>query len=202
MLCSTFPHEHSCKVLSPKGSSNSRQEAVLKDWKHLLFASADSHGGIICICSIPSCLCLLILQSQSQHNPLPLHIAYQVAKQLRSMLTSVSCSALRQALQPYRDHSTGRARRILTSVVGRSLASVCTLPRRLMTLMPLHTLPKIVCLPSSHGVGARVTKNCKDNSNQKTVRIPLDHSKGTLASTDIAPAHALQQEFQEKAVNS
>jgi hypothetical protein len=52
--------------------------------------------------------------------------------------------------------STLRARRILTSVVGRSVASVCTFPSRLTTAMPLQMRPKIVCLPSSHGVGARV----------------------------------------------
>ena len=30
-----------------------------------------------------------------------------------------------------------------------------------MTPMPEQTRPKIVCLPSSHGVGASVMKNCK-----------------------------------------
>lgn len=49
---------------------------------------------------------------------------------------------------------------IRTSVVGLSWASVWTFPNLLMTPMPEDTRPKMVCLPSSHGVGARVTKNC------------------------------------------
>lgn len=51
-----------------------------------------------------------------------------------------------------------------TSVVGRSCASVCTFPNRLTTLMPEVTRPKIVCLPSSQGVGASVIKNCRQQS--------------------------------------
>ena len=58
-----------------------------------------------------------------------------------------------------RHHATGLTLKILTAVVGRSLASVCTLPRRLTTPMPAHTRPKMVCLPSRNGVGARVMKN-------------------------------------------
>jgi len=54
---------------------------------------------------------------------------------------------------------TGRARTILISFSGLSCASVCTLPRRLTTSIPEHTRPKMVCFPSSHGVGARLMKN-------------------------------------------
>lgn len=49
-------------------------------------------------------------------------------------------------------------------MVGRSVASVCTLPRRLTTPMPLATRPNTVCLPSKKGVGASVTKNCGSSS--------------------------------------
>lgn len=56
--------------------------------------------------------------------------------------------------------STGLALRILTSVVGLSVESVCTFPRRFTTDMPEHTRPNIVCLPSKKGVGARLMKNC------------------------------------------
>jgi len=48
---------------------------------------------------------------------------------------------------------------ILTSSSGRSSASVSTKPIRLSTWMPRDTRPNIVCLPSSHCVGAKVTKN-------------------------------------------
>lgn len=40
------------------------------------------------------------------------------------------------------------------------MLSVCTLPSRLTTCMPDVTRPKMVCFPSSQGVGASVTKNC------------------------------------------
>lgn len=66
--------------------------------------------------------------------------------------------------------STGRALSILTSVVGRSVASVCTLPSRLMVLIPPHTRPKMVCLPSSQGVGARVMKNWQQTHAQHHIR--------------------------------
>lgn len=45
------------------------------------------------------------------------------------------------------------------SSTGRSVASVLTLPIRSMMPIPEDTRPKIVCLPSSQGVGARVMKN-------------------------------------------
>ena len=46
------------------------------------------------------------------------------------------------------------------SVVGLSVASVWTLLILLMTCMPELTRPKIVCLPSKWGVGAKEMKNC------------------------------------------
>eukprot|EP01052_Picozoa_sp_SAG31_P023028 SAG31_NODE_1865_length_7034_cov_1.932805_4_plen_151_part_00 len=49
---------------------------------------------------------------------------------------------------------------IFTSERGRSLVSHGTEPMRFTTSMPVLTLPNIVCLPSSHGVGANVKKNC------------------------------------------
>lgn len=52
-----------------------------------------------------------------------------------------------------------RALMIRTSPKGRSPASVCTLPNRLITSIPLLTRPKMVCLPSRCGVGASVMKN-------------------------------------------
>lgn len=52
------------------------------------------------------------------------------------------------------------ARNTRTSVVGLSCASVWMLPSRFTTLIPEHTRPKMVCLPSSQGVGANVMKNC------------------------------------------
>ena len=42
-----------------------------------------------------------------------------------------------------------------------SCASVATAPRRCKTLIPELTLPKMVCLLSRYGVGARVKKNCE-----------------------------------------
>lgn len=48
---------------------------------------------------------------------------------------------------------------ILTWSTGLSSAPVLTSPIRCTTLSPLFTLPKIVCFPSSQGVGARVMKN-------------------------------------------
>jgi len=44
--------------------------------------------------------------------------------------------------------------------VVRAGAPVWILPKRCTVPMPLYTRPKIVCLPSSQGVGANVTKNC------------------------------------------
>ena len=55
---------------------------------------------------------------------------------------------------------------IRTSVVGLSCASVWTFPSLLMTPMPEETRPKMVCFPSSHGVGANVMKNCSDTRQQ------------------------------------
>lgn len=49
---------------------------------------------------------------------------------------------------------------ILISCVGLSSRSVCVIPKLLTILIPSETLPKMVCFPSSHGVGARVMKNC------------------------------------------
>jgi hypothetical protein len=54
-----------------------------------------------------------------------------------------------------------RARSIFTSFTGRSCASVLTNPICLTILIPSFTRPKIVCLPSKWGVGARVMKNCE-----------------------------------------
>jgi len=55
--------------------------------------------------------------------------------------------------------STTLARTIRTSSTGLSSPSVLTIPMRCTTFIPLRTLPKIVCFPSNHGVGANVTKN-------------------------------------------
>ena len=52
-------------------------------------------------------------------------------------------------------------RMIFTSTVGRSLASVATDPMRFTTGIPPQTRPKMVCFPSSQGVGASVMKNCR-----------------------------------------
>ena len=49
-----------------------------------------------------------------------------------------------------------RAVRILTCSNGLSSAPVFTRPILCTTLNPLFTLPNIVCLPSSQGVGAKV----------------------------------------------
>ena len=54
---------------------------------------------------------------------------------------------------------TSRADTSITSAVGRSLASVVTLPSRFTVSIPAHTRPKMVCLPSREGQGARVMKN-------------------------------------------
>lgn len=62
--------------------------------------------------------------------------------------------------QAFRCRHRAFAFKMRTSVVGRSRASVCTFPSLLTTPMPEQTRPKIVCLPSSHGVGASVMKNC------------------------------------------
>lgn len=48
---------------------------------------------------------------------------------------------------------------ILTSSMGLSFWSVSTIPIRLITSIPRSTRPKMVCLPSSHWVGASVMKN-------------------------------------------
>ena len=40
-----------------------------------------------------------------------------------------------------------------------SCAPVLTKPSFFTTVIPEHTRPKIVCLPSNHGVGASVMKN-------------------------------------------
>ena len=47
---------------------------------------------------------------------------------------------------------------IFTSSTGRSWEFVSTIPTRFTIPIPWHTQPKMVCLPSSHCVGARVTK--------------------------------------------
>ena len=52
--------------------------------------------------------------------------------------------------------SRTRAVRILTCSNGLSSAPVFTRPILCTTLNPLFTLPNIVCLPSSQGVGAKV----------------------------------------------
>jgi hypothetical protein len=52
-----------------------------------------------------------------------------------------------------------RASRMRTSSTGRSSAPTLTRPILCTIFIPLLTLPKIVCLPSSHGVGASVMKN-------------------------------------------
>ena len=78
----------------------------------------------------------------------------------------------------------GRAVKMVTSVVGRSVASVCTLPILFTVCMPEYTRPKMVCLLSSHGVGASVMKNCeaaamgssKAIRPEKCTRIPSFHS--------------------------
>lgn len=56
---------------------------------------------------------------------------------------------------------TTRAFMIFTSSSGRFSAPVLTKPIFCTTRMPLLTLPKMVCLPSNHGVGASVMKNCE-----------------------------------------
>lgn len=53
----------------------------------------------------------------------------------------------------------GYALMIFTSSTGRSWEFVSTIPTRFTMPIPWHTRPKMVCLPSSHWVGARVTKN-------------------------------------------
>lgn len=52
-----------------------------------------------------------------------------------------------------------RASRMRTSSTGRSSAPTLTRPILCTIFIPLLTLPKIVCLPSSQGVGASVMKN-------------------------------------------
>lgn len=54
---------------------------------------------------------------------------------------------------------TKLARIIFMSFSGLSFWVVGVLPILWMIFIPLWTLPKIVCFPSSHGVGARVIKN-------------------------------------------
>lgn len=49
--------------------------------------------------------------------------------------------------------------RILISSIGRSWLLVSTMPMRFRTPMPWQTRPNILCLPSSHCVGASVRKN-------------------------------------------
>lgn len=49
--------------------------------------------------------------------------------------------------------------RILISSIGRSWLLVSTMPTRFSTPMPWQTRPNILCLPSSHCVGANVRKN-------------------------------------------
>ena len=43
---------------------------------------------------------------------------------------------------------------------AKAATPVWMLPRRCTVPMPLYTRPKMVCLPSSQGVGASVRKNC------------------------------------------
>ena len=50
---------------------------------------------------------------------------------------------------------------ITTSRIGLSPGPVLTFPIASTTSIPPVTRPKIACLPSSHGVGASVTKNCE-----------------------------------------
>ena len=59
----------------------------------------------------------------------------------------------------YKMESTGKALKTTTSSWGRSRLSVSTSPIRLTTESPELTLPKMVCLLSKCGAGARVTKN-------------------------------------------
>ena len=52
------------------------------------------------------------------------------------------------------------ALRMVRSCTGLSSFPVCTEPMRSTTRMPSDTRPKMVCLPSSQGVGASVMKLC------------------------------------------
>lgn len=60
---------------------------------------------------------------------------------------------------PSSPSSTILALLISTRSTGLSSAPVFTNPILCTTLNPLFTLPKIVCFPSNHGVGASVMKN-------------------------------------------
>lgn len=81
--------------------------------------------------------------------------------------------------------STMYAEIILISCVGLSSRSVWVIPKLLTILIPSETLPNIVCFPSSHGVGARVMKNCLTISTRPT----YDQSCSTyLATIRIGPA--------------
>lgn len=48
---------------------------------------------------------------------------------------------------------------------------VAMLPRRCTTCMPEQTRPKMECLPSSHGVGARVMKNLHSRAQSACVPV-------------------------------
>ena len=77
---------------------------------------------------------------------------------------------------------------IRTSVVGLSWASVWTFPSLLMTPMPEDTRPKMVCFPSSHGVGANVMKNCSD-TRQQIVCLPRWTAVQSDTSSDVQGAY-------------
>ena len=106
------------------------------------------------------------------------------------------------AVRYTQNHCLGLADIIVTSVVGRAFASVCTLPNLWMVCMPLFTLPNTVCFPSRWGWGAKVIKNyikfasnikwvlssvSKANPPRHTVQSILAHtSAGKMTLTDEA----------------
>ena len=90
---------------------------------------------------------------------------------------------------------------ILISVVGLSFAPVGTAPMRLTASMPALTLPKMVCFPSSHGVGASVMKNCEPAGSPDrcvarvracAVRVSVAPARGAESSGRPAEAEAVR----------
>lgn len=80
----------------------------------------------------------------------------------------------------------------LTSSTGLSSTPVFTNPILFKTPNPLVTLPKIVCFPSNHGVGANVIKNWLPfvfGPELAMLRIPAPvcFSSGEISSSNFSP---------------
>lgn len=71
---------------------------------------------------------------------------------------------------------------MLTGSTGLSSLSVFTIPILLTTCIPSFTRPKIVCFPSSHGVGARVMKLPHNQHRPSTLQFGATYNCDPLVS--------------------